>query len=249
MLATHTYGHPDITSLYAGDFSCQHVNWGYSTTSPDGEKPASWATVNNRASARPLREDPFLLSLMERRHLPGPGHCECRQWQLTAWQTSSMKVSAVTTSTPPNRSSKFLPTAIRWNVGIFARMVGRVFAFLHENPLTDCHLRTQQTSRRHTRNYVRAYYMRLNNVSPLGVARIMCHVGTKSAGPFITPSSDPSWHCLWQSRLVSIFTARRYEAGGMGRRCQFHRVLALQPEGVEHNHQTLKINFYPHWNI
>ena len=53
MLATYTYGHPDITSLYAEDFSCQHVNWGYSTTSPDGENPASWATVNNRASARP----------------------------------------------------------------------------------------------------------------------------------------------------------------------------------------------------
>ena len=23
--------------LYAGDFNCQHVDWGYSTTSPDGE--------------------------------------------------------------------------------------------------------------------------------------------------------------------------------------------------------------------
>ena len=33
--------------LYAGDFSYQQVNWGYSTTSFDGENPASWATANN----------------------------------------------------------------------------------------------------------------------------------------------------------------------------------------------------------
>jgi len=128
---------------------------------------------------------------MERRHQPGPVLRECRQWQPTAWQTSSLDVPAVTTPTPPHRSSKFLPTAIRWNVGTFARMIGRVFAFLHENPLTDSHLRTQQTSRRHTRNYARAYHLRLNNVSPLGVARIMCHVGTKSARPFVAPSSEP----------------------------------------------------------
>jgi len=54
MLATHTYSHPDITSRYAGDFNCQHVNWGYSTTSLDGEKLASWAKVNNLA----LLQDP-----------------------------------------------------------------------------------------------------------------------------------------------------------------------------------------------
>ena len=29
-----TFPHP---SLYVGDFNCQHVNWGYNTTSPDGE--------------------------------------------------------------------------------------------------------------------------------------------------------------------------------------------------------------------
>jgi len=39
-----TFPHP---SLYAGDFNCQHVNWGYNTTSPDGESLDSWETSNN----------------------------------------------------------------------------------------------------------------------------------------------------------------------------------------------------------
>jgi len=39
-----TFPHP---SLYIGDFNCQHVNWGYNTTSPDGESLDSWATSNN----------------------------------------------------------------------------------------------------------------------------------------------------------------------------------------------------------
>ena len=38
------FPHP---SLYVGDFNCQHVNWGYNTTSPDGESLDSWATSNN----------------------------------------------------------------------------------------------------------------------------------------------------------------------------------------------------------
>jgi len=53
---TRTNGRPDITSLYAGDFNCQHVNWAYSTTSPDGEKPASWATSNNLALLQEPKE-------------------------------------------------------------------------------------------------------------------------------------------------------------------------------------------------
>jgi len=38
------FPHP---SLYVGDFNCQHVNWGYNTTSPDRESLDSWATSNN----------------------------------------------------------------------------------------------------------------------------------------------------------------------------------------------------------
>ena len=33
--------------LYVRDFNCQHVNWGYNKTSPDGESLDSWATSNN----------------------------------------------------------------------------------------------------------------------------------------------------------------------------------------------------------
>ena len=39
-----TFPHP---SLYAGDFSCEHVNWSYHTTSLDGESLESLATSNN----------------------------------------------------------------------------------------------------------------------------------------------------------------------------------------------------------
>jgi len=42
--AIPTFPHP---SLYVGDFNCQHVNWGYNKTSPDGESRDSWATSNN----------------------------------------------------------------------------------------------------------------------------------------------------------------------------------------------------------
>jgi len=63
-------------------------------------------------------------------------------------------------------------------------MIRSVLAFLQENMLSDYHLRTQQTSERHTRNYVRAFYMRLNNVLPLTVAGFMCHVTIKSVRPF-----------------------------------------------------------------
>jgi len=34
-------------SLYVGDFNCQHVNWGYNTTYPDGESLDPWATSDN----------------------------------------------------------------------------------------------------------------------------------------------------------------------------------------------------------
>jgi len=35
----------------------------------------------------------------------------------------------------------------------------------------------------------------------------------------------------------------------MRRSCQFHRLLPLQPQGVEHHQQTLKGDLYPHCNI
>jgi len=38
------FPHP---SLQVDGFNCQHVNWSYNTTSPDGENLASWAAANN----------------------------------------------------------------------------------------------------------------------------------------------------------------------------------------------------------
>ena len=36
-------------SLYAGDFNCHHVDWGYNTTNSNGEHLAAWAANNNFA--------------------------------------------------------------------------------------------------------------------------------------------------------------------------------------------------------
>jgi len=49
MLAIHTNGYHDVPKpqSYVGDFNCQHVNWGYNRTSPDGESLESWTTSNN----------------------------------------------------------------------------------------------------------------------------------------------------------------------------------------------------------
>ena len=44
--AISVFPHP---CLYAGDFNCQHVDWGYSTTSPDGESLVDWVTKSNLA--------------------------------------------------------------------------------------------------------------------------------------------------------------------------------------------------------
>ena len=87
----------------------------------------------------------------------------------------------------------FLPTAIRWSVGTFARPIGSAFAFSQVNPSRDCHLQTHQILRGYTRIFTRAYFLRLNNVSPMAVGRTTCHAGTKSARPSIARLSEPQW--------------------------------------------------------
>jgi len=54
-----------------------------------------------------------------------------------------------------------------------------------------CHLHTQQTSRKYTKNYARAFYLRLNNASHMAVATSMCHVGRKSARLISSAFSQP----------------------------------------------------------
>jgi len=91
------------------------------------------------------------------------------------------------------RGWKFLPIAIRWSVGTFARLVGSAFAFSQVNPLRDNHLRTHQILSGHTRIFARACYPRINNVSHVAVARTMYHVATKSVRSSIAPSSELHW--------------------------------------------------------
>ena len=58
-LAIPVFPHP---CLYAGDFKCQHVDWGYSTTSPDGESLVDWATKGNLALLHNPKDAPSFFS-------------------------------------------------------------------------------------------------------------------------------------------------------------------------------------------
>jgi len=126
---------------------------------------------------------------MERRHQPRPGLREFRPGQPTAGQTCSWKVPRSqhwpSLITPPKLKVPAHSDPVkRWNF---------LFAFSQMNPLRDCHLRTHQILRRHTRIFARAYYPRPNSVSHVVVGRTTCHAGTKSARPSIAPSPEPQW--------------------------------------------------------
>ena len=97
---------------------------------------------------------------------------------------------------PPSQchqDSRFLPTAIQWSVGTFARLIRSAFAFSGVNPLRDWHLRTHQISRGHTRIFARAYYLRQNNGSHVTVGRTMCHAGTRVRDPILL---EPQWRLI-----------------------------------------------------
>jgi len=76
----------------------------------------------------------------------------------------------------------------RWNF----RKDGSAFAFSQVNPLRDCHLRTHQTLRGHTRIFARTY-LRPSNLSHVATGRTMCYAGTKSVRPSIAPLPEPQW--------------------------------------------------------
>ena len=44
--------------LYAGDFNCPHVNWGYNTNSADGDCLLAWASSNNLALLDDPKDEP-----------------------------------------------------------------------------------------------------------------------------------------------------------------------------------------------
>jgi len=97
--AIPTFPHP---SLYVGDFNCQHVNWGYNKTSPEGVSMDSWATTNNLGLLYNSKGNSQLLSPIERRQQPRPGLREFRPGQ-----TCPRKVPAVSTSAFPQTLPKF----------------------------------------------------------------------------------------------------------------------------------------------
>jgi len=108
---------------------------------------------------------------------------------------------------------------------------------IKENLLRGFHLVTQQTSKMHTWNYARVFYVQLSNASHVAVARTTCHVGTKSARPFIAISSQTSWGLTDSNRaalaLLSQVNQKKQEQWE-GRSCEFHWLRALQSPGVEH---------------
>ena len=183
-------------SLYIGDFNRQHVNWGYSTTSPNSKSLDSWATSNNLGLLYNPKEtasffsrcwnvgnNPDLAFASFGQDSRLPDRCV-----LGKLPKSQHRPSLIT---PPR--SRFLPTAIRWSVGTFVRSIGSAFAFSQVSPSRDCHLQTHQILRGHTRIFARAYFLRLNNVSHMAIGRTMCHAGINSVRPSITPLSEPQW--------------------------------------------------------
>ena len=47
--------------LYAGDFNCPHVNWGYRTSSADGECLVAWEILNGLSTTKRMWQ-PFILA-------------------------------------------------------------------------------------------------------------------------------------------------------------------------------------------
>ena len=66
----------------------------------------------------------------------------------------------------------------------------------------------------------------------------MCHAGTKSARPSIAPLSEPQWGLPLTEPPLPTLSTTTEEAGATGGIGQLHRLLALQPQGVENNQQT-----------
>ena len=76
--------------LYAGDSNCQHVNWDYSITSPDGESLDGWVTKSNIALLHNPKDAPsFFLSL-----LTWQPYRYLRKWKLKLSRPTTKTVTA-----------------------------------------------------------------------------------------------------------------------------------------------------------
>jgi len=202
--AIPTFPHP---SLYAGVFNCQHVNWGYKKSSPDGESLDSWAASNNLGLLYNLKETASF----------------SRRWNVGTNPDLAFASFGQDSRLPDRRvlgkfpRSQHRPSLIRppklkvpahsdpvWSVGTFANPISSAFAFSQMHLLTDCHIRTHQTLIGHTRIFARAYFLQPNNLSH---GRTMYHAGTRSSRPSIAPSPELQW---W---LTLIQPLRPYSFG------------------------------------
>ena len=188
-----------------------HISW--------RREPRLVGSSQQPYAAQPKGSNQRLLSPMGSRHKSGSGIRGWRQCQPAACQTCSRKVPAATKLTLSHNATEvqdscLQPTTICWSDDNFTRLIGITFAFIQENPLRDWYLWTEQTSRAHTWSYARGCYFPTNNLSNVAVARILCQVGTKSAGYFIAPSSELQYELTLTEPLHPLFrdlTGKRRE--------------------------------------
>ena len=85
------FSHP---CLYAGDFNCQHTNWGYTNTNEDGSCLATWAAGGN-------------LSLLY--DLKGPASFLSGRWGSEPTLTLHLQAPVTTTNFPADVSLRSSP--------------------------------------------------------------------------------------------------------------------------------------------
>jgi len=146
-----TFPHP---SLYVGSFNCQHVNWGYNTTSPDGESLDSWATSNNLGLLyNPKETASFFSRCWNVDTNPDLAFASFSQDSLLPnrrvlgkFLWSQHRHSLITP--PRSKVPAHSDPVKRWNL---RKADWKSFAFSQVNPSRDCHLRTHKILRGHTR--------------------------------------------------------------------------------------------------
>ena len=199
-LTTYSNDHPDVptphTPVCTLATSIVSMSTGV-TTSPDGKSLDSWATSNNLGLLyNPKETASFFSRRWNVGTNPDLAFAGFGQDSRLPDRRVSKKVPAVTTSTLPHNATRIqgsCPQQTGEVLEILPRPIGSAFVFSQVNPWRDCHLRTHQILRGHTRIFARAYFLQLNNACHMAVGRTMCHVGTKSARPSIAPLSEPQW--------------------------------------------------------
>jgi len=174
-----TFPHP---SLYVGDFNCQHVNWGYNTTSPNSESLDSCATSNNLGLLYNPKETASLSSrrcnVSTNPHLAFASLCQDRglpdRCVPGKFPQSQHQPSFIT---PPRLKVPAHSDLVKhWN---FRKADWKCFCLL----TGESNKRLPPLDTPDTRISARAYLLQLNNVSHMAAGKTMRHAGTKSVRP------------------------------------------------------------------